>query len=412
MLTILGGGISQWRAAKTLVDYQIPFQSVDPRKNAPVHQLSNHQIFSDVKDFLRAQSATNFSKILTVGSDYCAKMLSQAFLRPDKFRQLQTLFEKDRLRKAQSELNLIAPNNLSLKICPTFQTVMRLLGDKPYICKPLGSSGSRGVSLITSPETLVNAFNTALKYSKGGILIEQFLPTIHPQLCGDGWIHNGEVVFLGHGNNWPLGKTYTPIIEIFPSCFNDDQLTLLIRDIELLADYAGYKSGPFNIDAILTNDGWFIIELAPRLGGNSLFQAIEYSFGLNLFQSTLPCADIPSQRGESKTCSPTPHPPLGGPKKILNSLRYSSRHTDKSKRPNSALHNDRNLTLLESWQTGDIDQNPEIVNAVQTHGVNVFQIEKINYYDSKVMQSYVDLGATKNAVEFFHRFPHASDPQR
>ena len=93
------------------------------------------------------------------------------------------------------------------------------------IVKPIDSSGSKGVTkLLFTPKNTSDikfAFNNAIQFSQSKqIIVEELINKNGNQICGDGIIVNGKVIFIGYGDGHYYDENNyanAPFAESFPS---------------------------------------------------------------------------------------------------------------------------------------------------------------------------------------------------
>lgn len=165
------------------------------------------------------------------------------------------------------------------------------------IIKPVDSSGSKGVSLLkpehlksTVEEKILNAF----EYSHSRqIIIEDHFKKSGLQICGDGFIEKGKLVFCGFGDGYFYDDDIhlAPYAESFPSQRPPDTLDRIAKSIEKILHAVGFQTGVFNLDVILkTNGEPYVIELGPRAGGNFLPLAIQTCWNVDLTEAAVESA--------------------------------------------------------------------------------------------------------------------------
>ena len=86
----------------------------------------------------------------------------------------------------------------------------------PSFVKPVDSSGGKGITLINRLDQLQAAIEYAKKFSYSKkVILENKIYTNGLQICGDGFVKDGKVCFLGLGNNFFLKNLYAPFAEVF-----------------------------------------------------------------------------------------------------------------------------------------------------------------------------------------------------
>ena len=173
---------------------------------------------------------------------------------------------------------------------------------KPVIVKPVDSSGSKGVSKISSIDELEEAFNYALEFSREKkVVVEAFFVRDGYQVAGDGFVVDGKLAFRCWANEHfdKLCKNFVPIGESFPSIMSDYTQDQAHAETQRLLDLLGMKHGALNFDFHYDKDGNFsFLELGPRNGGNLIPEVIKYATGVDMVKYTvdsalgLDCSDL------------------------------------------------------------------------------------------------------------------------
>lgn len=156
------------------------------------------------------------------------------------------------------------------------------------VIKPLDSSGSRGVFFISERADIKKYFSESVKYARcSTVILEQFIKRKGPQIHGDGFVVGGKLMFLSLGDQYfsPYNQL-VPYSTLFPSVLQNDiieEATLLIAKI---IDKVGYSYGGINVEIIRDiNDELYVVEIAPRNGGNYIPQLIKYATSFDLAAS-------------------------------------------------------------------------------------------------------------------------------
>ena len=162
--------------------------------------------------------------------------------------------------------------------------------DWRVLVKPVDSSGSKGVTILRAEDGFDAAFSYALAHSRSGkVLLEECVDHVGRQVCGDGYMENGALVFVqfGDGHFYQDGPP-APWGETFPSQQDAHALRQLERKLEQVLTVCGYVRGSFNFDAFITASGDpFIIEVGPRSGGNFIPSAIRYQSGVDMVKASV-----------------------------------------------------------------------------------------------------------------------------
>ncbi len=142
----------------------------------------------------------------------------------------------------------------------------------PILVKPTDANGSRGITIVREESKISAAISVAIAASAGGtVVIEAFFQKAGFQVCGDGYMEEGKLVFVafGDGHYYDDFSHLAPFAETFPSLHSPAVLARLRIQLELILQKAGYRQGPFNLDCLIGSDEQiFTVEIGPRNGGN------------------------------------------------------------------------------------------------------------------------------------------------
>ncbi len=157
---------------------------------------------------------------------------------------------------------------------------------KPVMVKPVDASGSKGVSKVEEINKLPDAYEQAISFSKAGkVIMEEFIQRVGYQIAGDGFVLDGKLVFRcfaqEHFNT--VGNPHVPIGESFPLLLSDAVQSKVDSEIERAMQLLGMKAAELNFDIVINTEGKiFLMEIAPRSGGNLISEVIRFSTGVNL----------------------------------------------------------------------------------------------------------------------------------
>lgn len=162
----------------------------------------------------------------------------------------------------------------------------------PLIIKPTDSSGSKGVTVIETPEEFENALSYAKKFSRNGVQIaEEFIQRDHPHVIeAEIFVVDGEVTVWGLMNS--VRDRYTnpllPAAYAYPLTVSDERFELVKREVGRLVKCSNVKYGAFNIEMIITKaDKLYFLDAGPRNGGNILPEFIGGIKNQNLVEATV-----------------------------------------------------------------------------------------------------------------------------
>ncbi|WP_338751853.1 ATP-grasp domain-containing protein [Bacillus sp. FJAT-52991] len=165
------------------------------------------------------------------------------------------------------------------------QTAMKT---KNYIVKPTDSSGSRGISKITTINELDQAVQYAMNYSPSGhVIVEEFFEGL--EFGALSFSIDGEMVYCFLHND-----KVTQMVQIghsFPSVLPEEQVKRVQSECEKALNSLGIKNGPCHFDIMMDSNGTpFIIEIGARLAAHKIPELIELHSGIDLVSLTVQLA--------------------------------------------------------------------------------------------------------------------------
>lgn len=165
----------------------------------------------------------------------------------------------------------------------------------PIIVKPVDSSGSKGVSRIDSFEQVESLLEYAMSYSRGHrIIVEEFVEKYGYQIAGDGLSVDGKLVFRYFANDHfdvRCKNPFVPVAASFPYNMPDDVQDKIHATIQRLLTLLGMRTSTYNFDMRIDKDyNVYLMEVAPRDGGNYIPQAIRYATGVDLVECSVKAA--------------------------------------------------------------------------------------------------------------------------
>lgn len=167
------------------------------------------------------------------------------------------------------------------------------------VMKPDRSSGSKGIFIVGSREEFLGRVRECLAFSPGGRgVLEEFVDG-HQGTC-EGILVGGRVV-----RSWVLDRITAPEPFVvtrgqrIPSRLQPADRSRVLGAIERIFALLEVADGPFDCDFILAPDGVRILEMSPRLGGNSISSLLRKSTGYDLVEYAVrqACGDAPPVSG-------------------------------------------------------------------------------------------------------------------
>lgn len=165
----------------------------------------------------------------------------------------------------------------------------------PIIVKPVDAAGSKGVTKVSDLENLEWAVNLSKKHSiTDTFIIEEFIEAEGNPSDSDCFSINGELKIVTFSNQYfdkDSKNPFTPSAYSWPSGISTKNQKELTKELQRLINLLGLQTSLYNVEVREGKDGKaYIMEMAPRGGGNRLSEMVEYSTGLNLIRYAIKAA--------------------------------------------------------------------------------------------------------------------------
>lgn len=172
--------------------------------------------------------------------------------------------------------------------CPPFllfsdsEGAPALEGDGPWVLKPADSSGSKGVRIVASREELDAALPECLEHSAAKqAVLEEYLDG-HQATC-EGVLEGGQIRFMVVIDRLVAPLPYVATAgHIIPTALDEPTISRLKEQLERVWSRLAITDTVFDCDFVVHGGQIFILEMSPRLGGNSIESLVKYSCGLDL----------------------------------------------------------------------------------------------------------------------------------
>jgi len=164
----------------------------------------------------------------------------------------------------------------------------------PVMTKPVDSSGSKGVSKVTSPQDISSAIEDAMRFSRAGrVIVEEYIVREGPQIGGEAFVWKGNVVFMCLGDQAvdPECNPYVPTGMLFPSLISNDLQSRVRSELQRLMDLFKFSFGGLNLEIMVDRAGrLYLMEVGPRTGGNFLPELMQYCAGSDIARCSVESA--------------------------------------------------------------------------------------------------------------------------
>ena len=154
----------------------------------------------------------------------------------------------------------------------------------PVIIKPADSYAARGISICYNERELLDAYPHAISFSQTRqVIVEKYMDGDYVSVTFS--IQNG-IVSLSAMNDKAVNEEQQHIVRlpaayIFPSKYIDICYKQLLPVLQSLAKQIGLHSGTFSVEAIVTNNRFYIFEMSFRIGGVNDWKFVLMENGIN-----------------------------------------------------------------------------------------------------------------------------------
>lgn len=280
---MLGGSLYQTYAIKEAVKMGYYVITCDYLPSNPGHQYA-HEYYNvsttDKEAVLELAKRLNVDGIVAYASDPAAPtaayVCEKLGLPTSPYKSVEVLSKKHLFRQYLAEHGFNVPNARSYT---SYEDAEKDIDSfkLPVMVKPVDSSGSKGINKLVDKKQLKTFFEDALSYSREKkVIIEEFIEKEGPQISGDAFSVEGELVFHCLGNEFystKVDKDFAPLGECWPTIMPQSVIDQLAQDLQRLISSLGMKSTAYNVEAIYGKDGKvYILELGARSGGSLIPQ--------------------------------------------------------------------------------------------------------------------------------------------
>lgn len=255
---------------------------------------------TDKESILKVAREENINGILAYASDPAAPtaayVAEKMGLPGNPYESVEILCNKDKFRKFLSENGFNTPKAKGYtELIDAENDLNNNEFRFPVIVKPVDSSGSKGVSRIDDKSEICQKLEYAMNYSRSHrIIVEEFVEKYGYQIAGDGLSVDGNLVFRCFANDHFNPKCVNPFVPIsasFPYNMPDDIQQKIHDEIQRLLTLLNMKTSTYNFDMRIDKDyNVYLMEVAPRDGGNYIPQIINYCTGVNLVEYSVRAA--------------------------------------------------------------------------------------------------------------------------
>ena len=295
---LVGGGPFQLevlRAARRRAEVAV----VDGSPRAPGLALADHPRVVDISDtaaVVRVARELGVSGVVTAASDVAVPAVSAVVralglpgLPPDVAQRCRDKLQCERSLRALGEP---VPKTHAVDDVREASEAVAALGGYPVIVKPRSGGGGRGVSLVREPGELGAALACARRaYGPGtnGVLVQELV--LGTSVGVEAFFAGGELAAafvlddqFEPGYISPAGHSLPPTLPVADQRAVEQAVASFGRAL-------GLRDGPANFDLRYVDGRTVLIEINPRLGGNSITDLVRSAYGVDLAEATV-CAAL------------------------------------------------------------------------------------------------------------------------
>lgn len=153
----------------------------------------------------------------------------------------------------------------------------------PLIVKAVDLQGSRGINIVHTEESLLDAYKrTMAETGKDFCIIEEFIDGY--EFGAQAFVYNGEVLYvLPSGDITYTGVTKVPVGHYMPLEVENDILQQIEENVKKAIKAIGLDNCAVNVDMIIKDGKIYIIELTGRVGANCLAELSSIYYGIDVY---------------------------------------------------------------------------------------------------------------------------------
>lgn len=297
-IMLLGGSAQQVPVIEKAGEMGLETILVDYLPDNPGHHVSDKwykESTTDIPKLIEIAEKEKISGILAYASDPAAipaaVVAEKLNLPGNPLKSVEILGYKHLFRKFLKENGFACPDFIVIEKGEGSESMIEGIQSLnfPLVVKPTDSSGSKGVTVVSDEADFLKAIETAMTFSRNGILIvEEFIKRGHKDIIGgDIVVSRGEVKLWGlmtaiRGNN---GESIIPVGEKFPDNLPEETRNRVKSELQRMISLLEIKAGELNVEIIIGENGEvYLLELGPRAGGNMIPLQIGDIYGCDILR--------------------------------------------------------------------------------------------------------------------------------
>lgn len=161
----------------------------------------------------------------------------------------------------------------------------------PVLVKPVDSTGSRGVLLVTEPAGMSAALTEAVQHSyTGRVIVEEYVSGSHYSV--EAVIDGGTPVFCAVSRRTITAAPHFISTSLaLPTDLPAGIVTEIRQQLATVCRRLDYRRGPLNADLVVdATNTVHLIEVGARVGGNGIAELVAASYGVDILEASIAAA--------------------------------------------------------------------------------------------------------------------------
>ena len=290
VLLVLGGGLYQLPVVRAARAIGLRVAVVDRSPDVPAREVAD--IFENI-DTRNVDTVAEFaarakvSGVIAPCTDHAvqtqARVAKRLGLPGPPIQAAAILTHKTRFRMLLDRLGLPAPKWRQVD-CGNAESAP--LGGGSYILKPAQSSGSKGVFIVDNENFAERLAETRRFCFENRAIVEEFIEGHQGTVEGLWLAGQFKLAVFTERMTAPAPYVATTGHRI-PSRLSSVHKKEILRQIELLLGNLSIRNCAFDCDFVIGPKEAYLIELTPRLGGNSLSKLLLLAKGVDLVSAAI-----------------------------------------------------------------------------------------------------------------------------
>jgi biotin carboxylase len=309
ILLVLGGGLYQLPVVRAARAAGLSVAVVDRSHDVPARNIADLFESVDTRSFdaiAEFAARIRISGVIAPCTDTAvptqAYVANKLRLPGPPVESAEILSDKVLFRRLVDRLGLPTPSWQPVHCGHPTNT---LLNGRRYILKPAASSGSKGAFIVNNKTFARRVRETQRFCINDRAILEEFIEGQQGTVEGLRLAAEfGATVFTDRMTASPPYVATTG--HQVPSHLSAERQQEILHQIALIFTHLSVSGCPFDCDFVVGPQGPRLIELSPRLGGNSLSKLLMVAAGVDLISNAISLSLKPDARGTIPATSPDP----------------------------------------------------------------------------------------------------------